>query len=76
MSDNLGRILRTLVQLLAGGAFTALFEQIVTDVPPQYSPYLVIIFSLLTAIAMNVGREQGWLKPAPEPEPAAPETYD
>lgn len=53
MSESQSRIVRTLVQLLAGGAFTALFDQIATDVPQQYAPYVVIFTTLLVTIAQN-----------------------
>jgi hypothetical protein len=51
--DTAARILRTLLQLLAGGAFTALFDQIVTDVPVHVAPYLALIFTLLVTVAQN-----------------------
>lgn len=53
MSDALSRILRTLAQLVAGGAFTALFDQIVRDVPFAYVPYVSLIFTFLVTIAQN-----------------------
>ena len=53
MPDSVARILRTLLQLLAGGAFTVIFDQIVRDVPSSYQPYLVAIFTLLVTTAQN-----------------------
>lgn len=58
MSDSLSRVLRTLLQLIAGGAFTALFNQITQDADPALAPYLVILFSLLVSIAQNVVESQ------------------
>jgi hypothetical protein len=54
MNDAVSRILRTLVQLLAAGAFTALFDQIAGDVATPYAPYVMIFSTLLVTIAQNV----------------------
>lgn len=61
MNDHLSRILRTLVQLAAGGALTALFDQIVTDVPPSLAPYLALIFTLVVTVCQNVAEENNWI---------------
>lgn len=57
MPDWLARILRTIIQLLAGGAFAALFMQIAHDVPENYAPYVTLISALIVNIAQN-GLEQ------------------
>ncbi len=54
MPDWLARIVRTVLQLLAGGAFAALFTQIAKDVPPAYGPYIIIITTLITTFAVTV----------------------
>lgn len=62
MPDWVARILRTLVQMLAGGAFAALFEQVAHDVPPSYTPYVLIISTLIVAAAQNALEEAGLIK--------------
>ena len=67
MPDWGARILRTLLQLLAGGAFAALFEQVAHDVPPAYTPYVIIITTLLVTTAQNAiesATGKALLKPA------------
>ena len=59
MTDHFSRILRTLIQLAAGGALTALFDQIVTDVPLSVAPYLALIFTLIVTVAQNTAEEMG-----------------
>jgi hypothetical protein len=61
--DSVARVLRTLIQLLAAGGFTALFEQIARDVPPGYTPYILILATLLVTAAQN-GLEQAGVIPA------------
>ena len=51
MSDGLGRVVRSVLQLIAGGGLTALFLQIAEDVPESYAPYLVLLSTGLVAIA-------------------------
>lgn len=66
MPDWAARILRTLLQLIAGGALTALIEQVKLDIPAQYVPYLVLLNTLLVTIAQNfVEQKSGYaiLKP-------------
>jgi hypothetical protein len=70
MPDWFARILRTLLQMLAGGAFTALFEQVARDVPPSYTPYVLIISTLIVAAAQNALEEAGLLKPLLKPADA------
>ncbi len=53
MPDGLSRVLRTLVQLLAAGAFTALFEQLANDAPASYAPYVLIFSTLVISAAQN-----------------------
>lgn len=67
MPDWFARILRTLIQMLAGGAFTALFEQVARDVPTNVTPYVLIISTLIVAAAQNALEEAGLLKPILKP---------
>lgn len=48
------RVARTLLQLLAGGALYGLTEQVAHDVPAVYAPYIVLLYTLLVAVAQNV----------------------
>ena len=53
MSDTWKRFFRTLLQLAAGGTFTVLFEQIAKDVPGGYTPYILIVSTLVVTLAQN-----------------------
>ena len=67
MPDWAARILRTILQLIAGGAFTALFDQIVRDVPVTYAPYVALVFTLFVTIVQNLVEQstgKALLKPA------------
>lgn len=67
MPDWLARIVRTVLQLIAGGAFAELFMQISHDVPAQYAPYVVLISTLIVTIAQNLVEQatgKAILKPA------------
>ena len=68
MTDAKGRILRTLLQLIAGGALTALTDQLATDIPAAYAPYLVIAYTLLVTAVQNYLEETGTVKPVMKPE--------
>lgn len=57
MSDGLARIVRSILQLVAGGGLTALFMQLAKDVPDSYAPYIVLLASGLVAIA-QIGVEE------------------
>jgi hypothetical protein len=68
MPDSAARVLRTFLQLLAAGGFTLLFEQIARDVPPSYTPYVLIFATLAVTAAQNWAEQEGIiptiLKPA------------
>jgi hypothetical protein len=67
MPDWAARILRTCLQLIAGGALTALIEQVARDIPTEYMPYVLLINTLLVTIAQNFVEQQtghAILKPA------------
>ena len=57
------RGLRTLLQLLAAGGFTALFDQVAKDVPSSYAPYVLIVSALVIAIAQNWLENEGYIRP-------------
>ncbi|MDQ2684107.1 MAG: hypothetical protein M3Y37_11335 [Chloroflexota bacterium] len=57
MSDGVGRIIRSLLQLIAGGGLTALFLQLAEDVPESYAPYLVLLGTGLVAVAQILVEE-------------------
>lgn len=58
MPDWAARIARTGMQMLAGGAFTVLFEQVARDVPPGYTPYVLIGSTLMVTAAQNFLEEK------------------
>lgn len=57
MSDSTRRILRTIIQLVAGGALGSLATQVVLDVPDRYDPYILLLSAAITAIAQIVIEE-------------------
>jgi hypothetical protein len=57
MRETIYRVLRTLVQMVAGGGLAALTDQIVTDIPASYAPYAVIGYGLLVGVAQNLLEE-------------------
>ena len=77
MSDSMARIVRTLVQLVAGGGLTLLFDQLAKDVPTRWTPYVVLGATLLVTICQNLveqWRGAGILRPASPPAPATVQT--
>lgn len=72
MSDSVARILRTIAQLIAGGLLTAFINQVITDVPAAYAPYVVLVSTLAVTICQNLVEEwkgQGILRPSSPPAP-------
>jgi hypothetical protein len=70
MSDGVGRIIRSVLQLIAGGGLTALFLQLAEDAPEAYAPYLVLLGAGLVAIAQILVEEltgTGLLRSPAEP---------
>lgn len=53
----MGRVFRSVLQLVAGGGLTALILQVAKDVPESYAPYLVLVSTGLVAIA-QIGVEE------------------
>lgn len=64
MSDATRRMVRTFLQMVAAGGLTALVNQIASDIPAAYTPYILIGFTLLTSFAQN------WLEDNVEGMPA------
>ena len=75
------RGVRTIIQLIAGGGLTALFQQVATDLDAQYTAYVLMLSTFLVTVAQNYCEDQGWIpavlksKPSagqnPVPDPAA-----
>jgi len=47
------RIIRSLVQLVAGGGLTVLFNQIAQDTNDKYDPYVFMVATLVVIVAQN-----------------------
>lgn len=54
MQDWIARILRTLGQMIAGGGFTLLFDQLVHDIDPRYAPYVALGATLFVTFVQNL----------------------
>jgi hypothetical protein len=57
MSDTAWRIIRSLVQLVAGGGAGVFFTQVATDIGkdhPTVVPYITMLGALIAVIAQNV----------------------
>ena len=52
--DSMWRIIRSLVQLVAGGGLTVLFNQIAQDTNDKYDPYVFMVATLVVIVAQNV----------------------
>lgn len=65
------RAVRTLVQLIIGGSFTALVDQLVIDVPASYAPYVVIAATVVVTAAQNYAEDMGWVKAPLKSRPSA-----
>jgi superfamily II DNA or RNA helicase len=48
------RIVRSLVQLAAGGGLTVLFNQIAQDTNDKYDPYVFMLATLVVIVAQNL----------------------
>lgn len=57
------RVLRTVIQLLVAGAFTALFTQIAKDAGDKYGVYIMLISTLVVVAAQNYAESEGWISP-------------
>jgi hypothetical protein len=68
MTEATSRILRTVLQLIAGGALTALTDQIASDIPASYAPYIVLGYTLLVTAVQNYLEETGAMKPILKPD--------
>ncbi len=57
MNDSTRRILRGLVQLVAGGGLGVLVTQVVLDTPNAYDPYVILAGAGAATIAQVVMEE-------------------
>ena len=57
MNDSTRRIIRGLLQLVAGGGLGALFMQIAKDVPDGYAPYVVMGSAAIAMVAQIIVEE-------------------
>ena len=77
MNDWIARIVRTLGQMIAGGGFTLLFDQLVHDIDPKWQPYVALGATLFVTFVQNLMEDMGaiptLLKPASPPAPKAVE---
>lgn len=55
------RGVRTIIQLVAGGGLTALFNQVSGDVDAIYSAYILMASTLVVTLAQNYCEDQGWI---------------
>lgn len=73
MKDWAARVLRTLLQMIAGGGLTVFFDQAIRDIDPRYAPYVALGATLLVTFCQNIV-EDAWgkaiLKPSSPPAPA------
>lgn len=51
------RFVRTLLQLIAGGALYGLTEQIAKDLPSEYAPYLILGYTLAVTLVQNIAED-------------------
>lgn len=60
-NDYLRRGARTLIQFVAGGGLTLLFDQVVADVPDRYDFYVLFLAGTLVSLAQNYCEDHGWI---------------
>ena len=71
MPDYIRRPLRTLAQMIAGGALTVLVDQLVLDLDGSQRIYVTIAFGLLVSFCQNI-LEDTTQMPALGKSPASP----
>ena len=71
--DVLYRVVRTLLQMLAGGAFAQIFVSVTDLVPLQYQVLLAGVFTLLVTFAQNWLEDEGIVPKLLKPEPVTVE---
>jgi hypothetical protein len=59
VNDAVSRALRTIVQMLAGGAFAVVFDALVKQVDVQWQTLLAGFFTLVVAFAQNYLEDTG-----------------
>ncbi len=53
MPDSLRRAIRTLIQLVASGGLVWLTDQLAKDIPSEYVPYMLGLYTIIVALAQN-----------------------
>lgn len=61
MPDSVRRMIRTAVQLIAGGGLYVLTDQFAKDIPAQYTAYLWGGYTILVTVAQNYAEDAGWI---------------
>lgn len=64
------RAFRTLLQLLAGGGFAWLTDQLAGDLPAQVVPYVIGFYTVLVSLAQNALEDMGVVKPILKDRPS------
>ena len=68
--DSFYRVLRTLVQFVAGGGLALLTNQLVQDLSAAYVPYLTIGYTILVCLCQHLAEDLGWVTPRLKPTAA------
>lgn len=58
MNDSLARVLRTIAQLVAGGALTVVYDQLVHSLDPKWAGVAALIFTMIVSICQNFVEER------------------
>jgi hypothetical protein len=68
-NEVVNRFVRSLIQLIAAGGATALFETLTGAVPLQYQALVAAIFYMVIVLAQNAAEEMGIIPKLLKPEP-------
>lgn len=63
MSETGSRVLRTSMQLIAGGALTAFVDVFARQLSAQESAMLMATMTLLVTFCHNYAEDAGWIQP-------------
>ncbi len=69
IGDVGNRVIRTLIQLIAAGGATALFEAVTDLAPAQYQALILAIFMMIITFCQNVAEDLGLIPKVLKPEP-------
>lgn len=70
-NDYWRRGVRSLVQFIAGGGLTVLFDQLIKDIPDRYDMYVVVLSGALVSVTQNYCEDQGWIPALLKSKPSA-----